>query len=117
MTLRFLHATCRRVLKNRKKCLCSKVHGLSSTNGWYIYSPSQQGGYCKHCVLFPPKVSRITPGVLVALPMQKCNKATGRQWVLSFTRPRSVSQRCCDAYSLAFCEVPMEERTAHPHTP
>ena len=33
--------------------------------------------FTKYRILFPPKSSRITPGVLVALPMQKYNKATG----------------------------------------
>ena len=116
MTLRFLHATCRRVLKKREKCLCSKVHGLSSTNGWYTAPHMQQGGYCKHCVLFPPKVSRITPGVLVALPMQKCNKATGRQGYLAL-HDQGQYHKDAVMLSLAFCEVPMGERTALPHTP
>ena len=83
---------------------------------WLVYSPSQQGGYCKHCVLFPPKVSRITPGVLVALPMQKCNKATGRQGYLAL-HDQGQYHKDAVMLSLAFWEVPMGERTAPPPPP
>ena len=42
-----------------------------------------RGGYCKFCVLFRPKSSRIQSGVLVTAPMCKYNKATGRCGYLS----------------------------------
>ena len=42
-----------------------------------------RAGYCKFCVLFRPKSSRIQSGVLVTAPMCKYNKATGRCGYLS----------------------------------
>ena len=45
---------------------------------WLVYSPSQQGGFCKYCVLFPPTTYQIKTGVLVSIPMKKFNKATGK---------------------------------------
>ena len=45
---------------------------------WLVYSPSEQGGFCKYCALFPPTTSQIKTGVLVSIPMKKFNKATGK---------------------------------------
>ena len=44
---------------------------------WLVYSPSQQGGFCKYCVLFPLTTSQIKTGVLVSIPIKKFDKATG----------------------------------------
>ena len=60
--------------------------------------------YCKHCVLFHPKNSRITPGALVALPLQKYNKATGRQGYLALHDQRQYHKDAV-MISLAFCKA------------
>lgn len=77
-------------------------------------SPSQQGGCFKHCVLFPPKSSRITLGVLVALPMQKYNKATGRQGYLAL-HDQSQYHKDAVMLSLAFYEAVDNPETTLPY--
>ena len=46
------------------------------TYPWLVYSESEDGGYCKCCVLFAHLASNITTGTLVKLPMKNWNKAT-----------------------------------------
>ena len=89
--------------EKRSKCLSFQSSWLEQYK-WLVYSPSQQGRYCKHCVLFPPKSSLITPGVFVALPMQKYNKATGRQEYLAL-HDQSQYHKDAVMLSLAFCEA------------
>ncbi|CAG2252153.1 unnamed protein product [Mytilus edulis] len=49
---------------------------------WLVYSPKQQGGLCKFCVLFQPKNERIKNAVLVNRPFTNLSKATGKDGVL-----------------------------------
>ncbi|KAJ8032894.1 Zinc finger MYM-type protein 1 [Holothuria leucospilota] len=49
---------------------------------WLVYSPSEAGGYCKYCVVFPPKNSRLTNAVLINRPFQNLQKAKGKEGVL-----------------------------------
>ena len=46
------------------------------TYPWLVYSESEDGEYCKCCVLFAHLASNITAGALVKLPMKNWNKAT-----------------------------------------
>ena len=46
------------------------------TYPWLVYSESEDGEYCKCCVLFAHLASNITTGALVKLPMKNWNKAT-----------------------------------------
>ena len=46
------------------------------TYPWLVYSESEDGGYCKCCVLFAHLASNITTGTLVKLPMKNWNKVT-----------------------------------------
>ena len=45
------------------------------TYPWLAYSESEDGGYCKCCVLLAHLASNITTGALVKLPMKNWNKA------------------------------------------
>ena len=49
---------------------------------WLVYSASDAGGYCKLCVMFPPKNSRLSNAVLVNRPFQNLQKAKGKEGVL-----------------------------------
>ena len=62
----------------KKQKMLTFQHSWLEQHKWLVYSPSQQGGFCKFCVLFPPTTSQIKTGVLVSIPMKKFNKATGK---------------------------------------
>ena len=47
---------------------------------WLVYSPSQRGGFCKYCVLFPS--STLGSGSLVTKCFNNLKKATGKDGVL-----------------------------------
>ena len=49
---------------------------------WLVYSASDAGGYCKFCVMFPPKNSRLSNAVLVNRHLQNLQKAKGKEGVL-----------------------------------
>lgn len=52
------------------------------TYNWLVYSPLDNGGYCKFCVLFPPKNTRLSTAVLVNRAFQNLQKAKGQFGVL-----------------------------------
>lgn len=50
---------------------------------WLVYSPSQNGAFCKYCCLFPPKDLRVNKtGVLVSKPFTNLAKACGKDGIL-----------------------------------
>ena len=49
---------------------------------WLVYSASDTGGYCKFCVMVPPKTSRLSNAVLVNRLFQNLQKAKGKEGVL-----------------------------------
>ena len=50
---------------------------------WLVYSNANPGGFCKYCVITPPKDARIKQtGVLVTTPFTNLSKASGKDGVL-----------------------------------
>ena len=82
----YKHVLKQTVSKGRKKInkVLTFQHSWMEKYKWLVYSPSQEGGYCKFCVLFPPKDPRIkTIGVLVQSCMQKLHKVSGKDGYLA----------------------------------
>ena len=52
-----------------------QLRWLSQYNG-LVYSESDEGGYCKFCILFGNTASSIPPGVLVTRPLTNLQKAS-----------------------------------------
>ncbi|XP_071965592.1 52 kDa repressor of the inhibitor of the protein kinase-like [Antedon mediterranea] len=49
---------------------------------WLVYSPSDHGGYCKYCVMFPPDKTNLSNAVLVGRPFKILKHAKGKDGVL-----------------------------------
>ena len=105
----FPHKSCQK----KQKMLTFQNFWLDQ-HKWLVYSPSQQGGFCKYCVLFPPTTSQIK----TSIPMKKFNKATGKSGYLAMHEQleyhkdavvRSMSL-CSSCYSMSSESVGVQAR-------
>ena len=97
----------------KKKALTFQ-HSWLQRYKWLVYSPSQKGGFCKYCVLFPPASSCIKTGVLVSQPMQKFNKATGKGGYLE-THDQLSYHRDAVVRSLSLCHNMEQPESSLPY--
>lgn len=87
--------------KDKKSKTLTFQHSWLSEFEWLVYSPSEEGGYCKYCTLFPPQDERVSKtGVLVSKPLNRYSKVKGKEGILVKHAQTRYHQNALDAATI-----------------